>query len=98
MTDREPDVRPIDVTYEYSEPQRLTVETRRWEKNHSYGQTYYFNMEGSTAVLSGVESNDGERYNVTENRRTRAAAADAVADLPFVQAVSMFDKEIGVDL
>lgn len=86
----DPDVSNVSVRYRDAEPDRVEVETSRWSSDYCYRQTYTFTMEGSTAVLVAVEG-DGDSYPVRANAGTRAEAADAVDDLPFVQAVSMFD-------
>ena len=86
----DPDVSDVTVKYRDAEPERVTVETSRWSSDYCYRQEYAFKMEGSSAVLAAVEG-DGDSYPVRANAGTRAAARDAVADLPFVQGVVMFD-------
>lgn len=81
-----------EVTYRGDRPALIEVRTKRWGDSVSKENIYHFTVNGSTAQLSGIES-DGEVYNVAANEETRNVAADAVRKLPFVQAVVMFDDE-----
>jgi hypothetical protein len=85
---REPEVRTIDVQYRDAEPQNLTVPARRRTNNGSYKDVYKFKMQGSTAELSMIEPDTG-RYAWPAREESREIVAEAVEELPFVQAVAM---------
>lgn len=87
---REPTTLNVEVTYQNSEPTRFTIKTKRWESEYQYRQTYGFKMDGGTAVLKSV-SGDGDSYPVAANEGTRKEAALTAENLPFVQAVVMFE-------
>jgi len=80
----------VEVTYREAEPQRIQVKTRRRGGEFTYYTTYTFTMEGTTAVLVGIEP-DGDSYSVQGNVGTRDAARDSVQNLPFVQGVVMIE-------
>jgi len=88
MTDAE--TTNVEVQYQEAEPQRVQVETRRRGGEFTYYTTYTFTMEGTTAVLAGIEP-DGDSYSVQGNAGTRDAAKESVANLPFVQGVVMIE-------
>jgi len=81
----------VDVRYRNSEPDSFTVRTKRYEGEFTYKQTYGFKMDGGTAVLTSVEG-DGDTYQVRANEGTRKEAALTAENLPFVQAVVMFNE------
>ena len=81
----------VEVTYSNREPQRFTVRTKRYESEFTYKQTYGFKMNGGTAVLTSVEG-DGGNYQVRANEGTRKEAELTAENLPFVQAVVMFNE------
>ena len=87
---REPDARSPTVTYANAEPSRINITVARWEGDMRYADEYTFKMEGSTAVLKTIKP-DAEYYHVQSSQAQRQAAAEAVGELPFVQAVAMFD-------
>jgi hypothetical protein len=89
MTDAE--TTNVEVTYREAEPQRIQVKTRRRGGEFTYYTTYTFTMEGTTAVLVGIEP-DGDSYSVQANAGTRDAARESVQNLPFVQGVVMIDE------
>jgi len=88
MTDAE--TTNVEVQYREAEPQRIQVETRRRGGEFTYYTTYTFTMEGTTAVLVGIEP-DGDSYSVQANAGTRDAARESVSNLPFVQGVVMIE-------
>jgi beta-galactosidase GanA len=88
---QDPTTTNVEVTYQNSEPERITVTTNRMESEFTYNQTYGFEMDGGTAVLASIEG-DGDSYPVQSNEGTRKEAQETVEDLPFVQAVVMFNE------
>jgi len=88
---QEPTTTNVEVTYNNSEPEYITVDTRRHNGEFAYNQTYGFKMDGGTAVLVSL-SGDNDSYPVKANEGTRKEAALTVENLPFVQAVVMFDE------
>jgi len=87
---KEPTTTGVSVEYTNAEPTFITVNTRRWSSEFSYDQTYKFKMVGSTAEFTRV-SGDGDSYSVASNKETRREAKKTVSELPFVQAVVMFE-------
>ena len=85
---RKPEVQPIDVRYNDGEPRHITATTVRWEGDNRHTVEHKFRMEGSTATLVTFKP-DTPTYNWPANEDARKAAADAVDELPFVQAVAM---------
>lgn len=81
----------VEVTFKNSEPEYIDVKTARHNGNFRYVQTHGFKMEGGTAVLVSL-SGDGDDYPVQANEGTRSEAKATVEDLPFVQAVVMFNE------
>lgn len=89
-------VTSVDVSYADAEPQKITVRTKRRSGEFLYYTEYEYRMNGSTASLVRIEP-DGEAYLVEDNAGTREAARQAVAELPFVQAVEFVFAEGGYD-
>jgi len=85
---REPDARSIDVQYTDAEPNYLTVPVVYDAGSGSFRETYKFKMDGSTALFWSIEPH-GDSYPWQGGQDRRVAAAEAVANLPFVQAVAM---------
>ena len=88
---RDPEARSPTVSYNDAEPQFIELSVVRWSGDNRYSDDYKFRMDGSTAVLTSIEPDCG-RYNVISTEDCRAAAAEAVEALPFVQAVSLFPE------
>ena len=80
----------VEVTYREAEPRKMEVKTRWRDGDYTYYTTYKFRMTGSTAELTAIVP-DGDQYNVLSNAETREAAAETVANLPFVQGVVMIE-------
>jgi len=85
---KKPAVQSIDVNYRDAVPTRLTVPVTYDGGMGSFCETYVFKMSGSTTVFSAIYP-DGGSYNWVEASDRREVAAEAVGELPFVQAVSM---------
>ena len=77
-----------NVEYRDGEPKVIKVQTARWENDYRYDPVYEFRMDGSTAVLTVIET-DNDTYNVVAGKETREVAEETVENLPFVQGVVM---------
>jgi len=76
-----------------NDPQTI-VATVVYEAGDSRGELgAQYQMHGSTAVLQHIETSEG-RFFVSEDPELVRLADDAVRDLPFVQAVTGFDRSV----
>ena len=87
---RDADAHGVEVSYRDAEPQTVTVTGRYPDGEYRRVDGYTFRMNGSTAVLKTIDA-DGT-YSVQQAKPARDAVREAVADLPFVQAVQMFPE------
>jgi len=78
----------IRVNYRASSPELITL--TGWHRDGEYKRKadYKFRMDGATAVLTHINSEDAG-YQVRLADDERDAVREAVTDLPFVQAVVM---------
>ena len=87
---RSADAIGVEVTYKDSKPQLVSVTGRYADGEYRRTADYTFRMDGSTAVLKTIDA-DGP-YSVQAAESARDAVRETVADLPFVQGVSMFPE------
>jgi len=90
MNTREADARNIDVRYRNGNAALITVHGTYPDGEYRHKSEYTFRMDGSTAVLKKIDT-DGV-YSVRAAEPARAAVREAIEELPFVQAVSMFPE------
>jgi predicted adenine nucleotide alpha hydrolase (AANH) superfamily ATPase len=79
-----------EVKYMEAEPTIVTITGYYYDGNSRATAEYIFRMEGGTAVLKTI-AQDGI-YHISAAKDGQAAVKQAVADLPFVQAVIMFPE------
>ena len=84
------DAHGVEVSYRDADAQTVSVTGRYRDREFRRAADYTFRMNGSTAVLKTVDA-DGT-YSVQQAKPARDAVREAVADLPFVQAVQMFPE------
>ena len=87
---RDADAHGVEVSYLDAEPRTVSVTGRYRDGDYRRAADYTFRMNGSTAVLKTIDS-DGT-YSVQLAEPARDAVREAVAGLPFVQAVRMFPE------
>lgn len=80
-----------EVKYREAEATVVTITGYHYDGNSKATAEYTFRMEGGTAVLKTIAPDDGI-YHVSLANDAQAAVKQAVADLPFVQAVVMFPE------
>lgn len=79
------------VTYRDGDPHRITV--TGWHRDGEFKRRTEctFRVHGTTAVLTHIKPDD-DSYQVQLARSERDAVRETVAELPQVQAVSMFTE------
>ena len=78
----------IRVNYHGSRPKIITLTGYHRDGEFKRKADYKFRMDGATAVLTYIDPEDAG-YQVQLADDERDAVREAVADLPFVQAVVM---------
>ena len=91
MTDEyepaEPNIKNCTVSYNNSEPKRITVVTEHFVDD-LFNTEFTFKMVGSTAELDTIATYS-DKYYVQQNEPAREKAIQTVKDLPFVQGVKL---------
>lgn len=86
---------PPEVRFINGEADYIRVEGRDHTADDSDLVTYTFNVLDGTAVLTKIIPDEGDVYEVQKHKVGRKEVREAVAEIPVIDEVVMFDDDGG---